>query len=455
MICTLFIWFRRFYKFGGNMTYMWDKVFYDLKNDTKVFKINVFQDNKLLALTNYNLYILNKYDENLLCKVKNENKSHNLEIISKYEFIAYNDNSLILYHYEENSDFDLINCYKIFSYNIPFNIGKINNLYYRKKNIICFADNILVLKILKNYNIEIQTKIKSDFKYTKNSFKGFLLNNQTAIIIRKNSNLIEFWDINNKYKLISIIKNINIDFKIDSPFYNLKNNDEFLIFNYRTIWKFSFINRSLISEHTFNYLMYELIITNNAIYGIGEDDNYISYFYKYNFGENKFIKIAVLGHYYNNFIIENDENIICTRTNNDGIIYYLINTNTLNILSEILMLIIHFFICSLYFKYFYCKYFSNIELTRTKYALIFLFNPFILQYINFGKINLEVIRKEGVGEFLRLVFYIILWLIYWGIHFKINFALTLGLFHLKFRYFNPFYKPRYENPESVPFLSNR
>ena len=412
-----------------------------------IYKLKLFPDEKLLCLDQTNLSIYNIYNKKLLCSISAENYN-NIEIISQNDFILYNNNSFKLYHYEDNSDFGLFDCYQVFRYDIPFNNYRINNIYYRKKNIFCFGNNILFLNIFNNYKIEIKTVIK-DVRLPGITFYGFLLNDKKAIIIRYTGmdmlDTIEFCDIKNKYKLIKTINNTNLKcgkYGVDFIFHNLNNNDEFLICNYMNIWKFSFNKKKLISLYKNNFPMRKIIFSNKAIYGISRDSFFCVYDSDaHRFRETNFINYDFYDGFHN-FIIDKDENILCAKGHK---IYHLITGNSEKNLAEIIMLILNFIGSLLYFKYY-----KNIKMTIIRYFLIFLFSPVFLQFIDFGKANF-VFNKE---ERIRNNKYIASILCFWIIYLIFEMILTFVLICVRLWYFNPLHKSNVDIPVLAPLLSN-
>lgn len=457
MIGTLIRKCFRLFNYGENIYHMMKRVFIETNND--ILNLQLFSDKKILCLTDANILVFNKYNKKLLCKSRNENNNNNLEIISPNEFITYNYNSFILYHHKENTDYNYNECYPILRYYIPFPNYSINNIKCRKKNIICFGNNVLILKILKNYKIEIQAIIKGD-DFPQEIFNGFLINDKNAIIIR-NSLMIELWDIKYKYQLIKKFNNVLIDPVFDLFFNKINNNDKFFICNYRNIWIFSVKERKLMRKYRFNFPMRKIIISNKEIYGISKNS-----FCKYNSNKHKFIKTDIYEspNEFHNFIIDNNENILCVKENK---IYHLIHRNIESILSEIIMIIFHYFGNLTLFKHFY---FTDKEMTILIKILIFLFNPFFNIFIDFGnnfsfssflkaliKNSFRRFRdytKEETIESGRNLLLFIFWPMYWIIYIYLEIVLTYIFVYIRLNLFNPLYKPTDEIPELIPLLSN-
>ena len=439
MIANLIIKFFQIYQTKGIFYPMMERIFISPNARSEIVGLKLFGDKKLLCMAENCIYIYNKFNQKLLCKTKNENNNNYLEIISETEFITYKDNSFIFYHYDENVDFDLIQCYQILRYDININNYLINNICYRKKKIICFGNNILFLNILSNYKIETQTIIK-DNTYPETSFQGYFLNDKNAIIIKYISinTMIEFVDINYKLKIISVIM-IGNNIKQFYFFKNLNNNDEFFIYNNSNIWKFSFKKGKLLKKITSNFIMREIFISNKSIYGVTTR----SIFCKYNSSKHKFIKTNIINNGFYNFIAENDENIICAKNEE---IYHLINSSIENILAEIAMLILNFFGNLLYFQYF-----ADIEMELITYFLLFLFSPIFLVFIDFGKRN---IFKKNLEERGRNDIFFIFIFLYWIIYKCMEINLSYLLIFIRLRFFNPLYKRNEEISESVPLLSS-
>lgn len=283
---------------------------YELINlgNSRVYEIKMFNENKLLCLSN-NILIYDIKSKNLLCKIMNNNNIYlnKAEIICNDKFIAYGKKYLKFYQYLEDKEKDLYNCVEKGEIDFNGQRANINNIINIKERIIIIGDNNFSICNRVNSRLELQTKIKAiSLSDTNIKTQGFLLNKDIVGILSYPQQKFEFWNIRT-YKFIYITDKIEeynqIFITEDNNIINLKDDDNIIIGNFMAAFKFSFKLHGIVKKYDFSINKFYQI--NNLIYILQYTD--IS---KFDLNKEKYCGIASTKEKIDSFIVLNEENYI-------------------------------------------------------------------------------------------------------------------------------------------------